>query len=333
MEFKCRNCGHKLVVADTQAGKKGRCPNCKEVQTVPHPTAEQGNPLYNRELLEAPEPRTIETPAPAETDMTEAAYEQLRGALGGRLMEPEEIPQRRYPWILDIFLYPLNSSALQILLICVGIPFLLRVLLTFFKALTIHIPVMLIGWVLSLVLHWAVLAILLLYVNWYIFECLRDSAQGRIRAPETGAATPGLGELLTEGFRLIVCALLCMAPAFVYRIRNDGIDPLFWVLYGMGGFVFPMALLAVVIYESLRGANPILIVRSILCTFFRYCVLVPFCYVLCLMFPLAFSLLLNRRYWHWSYVLQAVAFYLLLIMAHLLGRFHFKYDEQLYWDT
>jgi hypothetical protein len=51
------------------------------------------------------------------------------------------------------------------------------------------------------------------------------------------------------------------------------------------------------------------------------------------MFPLAFKFLFDLDRWHWSYLLLAVAFYLLLMMAHLLGRFHFKYDEQLYWDT
>jgi len=124
-----------------------------------------------------------------------------------------------------------------------------------------------------------------------------------------------------------------MAPALVYLIYGGGTDTIFWTLYGVGGFVFPMALLAVVMYESLRGLNPFLLLRSIARTPIQYLFLVPLCYILCLMFPLAYSFILNKQYWHFSYVLQAVAFYQALIMAHLLGRFHFKNDERLYWDT
>ena len=54
----------------------------------------------------------------------------------------------------------------------------------------------LILYVLFIVLHWAALLMSLLYVNWYIAECIRDSAAGGIRAVDTTASTPGFGELL-----------------------------------------------------------------------------------------------------------------------------------------
>jgi len=129
-------------------------------------------------------------PEPTEEDQSETAYEELRAAFGGRILEPEEIPQRKYPWIVDIFLYPLNVSALTILLICVGGPFCLRVALKFCMVLTGAIPVLLIFWVIFLMLHWAALLLLGMYMIWYVFAAMRDSAEGGIRAPVPRTPAP-----------------------------------------------------------------------------------------------------------------------------------------------
>ena len=113
-----------------------------------------------------------------------------------------------------------------------------------------------------------------------------------------------------------------------------GIDPTFWALWAAGNFIFPMVLLAMVMHESLFSAlNPILLIRSIFRTFFQYVALALACGVLSLPLSMVYFLILSPGHWHLAYALLAVAFYLLLIMAHLLGRFHFKYDERLYWDT
>lgn len=333
MKFHCTSCGRKLSVPDARAGKKGRCPKCKEVLTIPDPAGEPEKSPHDLELLDVPPADTNEAALVAESDESAAAYEQLQGALGGRLMKPDEIPQRKYPWIIDIFLYPLNLSALTMVLICVGGPFFLRVVVTFFKVFTIHIPVLLIAWLMSLMIHWAAIILLGFYMIWYVFACVRDSAHGGIRAPNTAAATPGLSELIVEFFRLLACLVFCMAPALVFAIRGGGADPLFWTLFAAGGSAFPMALLAVIMYESLGGLNPLLIVRSIVRTFLHYLVLVPFCYALCLMFPLAYRILLDPHQWHWSYLLQALDFCLLMVMAHLLGRFYWKNQEKLDWDA
>ena len=85
-------------------------------------------------------------------------------------------------------------------------------------------------------------------------------------------------------------------------------------------------------YDSFSGLNPFLIIRSILRTLLRYFVMVPFCYALCLLFPVAYCLIPNKRYWHFAYPLLFVAYYLILVMGHLLGRFYFKNEETLYWD-
>jgi hypothetical protein len=333
MKFDCTNCGRKLRVPDATAGKKGRCPQCKVVLTVPAPAAEAAKSPHDLELLDVPPSAGDEAVPPRAVDESATAYEQLQGALGGRLMAPEEAPERKYPWIIDIFLYPLNFSALTMVLICVGGPFLLRIVVKFFIAFTIHIPVLIIGWAIALVLHWLALLVLTAYMIWYLFACVRDSADGGIRAPNTLAITPGLGELFMEFFRLLVCIGLLWVPTQVYLVLGAPVDTLYLVLVGLGSFAFPMALLGVIMYESVAGLNPLMIVCAIGRTFFHYLLLVPFCYALWLIVPLAYRLILDPRYWHWAYVLQALDFCLLMILAHLLGRFFWKHQEKLNWDA
>ena len=332
MEFHCTHCGCKLAVPEAHRGKKGRCPKCKETLIVPNTDVEQKSSLHDMRLLDLPQPDETES-STSQSDESAAAYEQLRGSLGGRIMDPEEPPERKYPWIIDIFLYPLNFAALTMLLICVGGPFLLRVMVIFAKVAMIHVPVMLIIWFVFIVVHWVVELLLGMYVIWYFFACVRDSAEGGIRAPNTTAMTPGLWDLLLVTFRLLACAALCVLPVALCAFYRGQADPLCLVLTVLGGLVFPMALLSVVMHESVNGLNPLLVLRSILRTPVHYLLLVPFCYALSRIIPLAFGLILDKQHWHWSYVLQAASFYQTLVVAHLLGRFYFKNEEKLEWDA
>jgi len=175
------------------------------------------------------------------------------------------------------------------------------------------------------------LAILVLYVNWYFCECVRDSAAGGIRAADTTAAAPGLGEIFGQAISVIVTALICMAPALIYLNHARSADSVFLVLSGAGGLLIPMAILAVVMFEGLHGLNPGLLLRSILRTFSQYCALVVFCYVSCLLVPVAGYFLVNQ--WILGSVLLLLTFYQLLILAHLLGRFYWRNETKLNWDA
>jgi len=35
IELRCSNCGKRIKVSESHAGKKGKCPKCKNVVTVP----------------------------------------------------------------------------------------------------------------------------------------------------------------------------------------------------------------------------------------------------------------------------------------------------------
>jgi phage FluMu protein Com len=336
MTFTCEHCGRRLTVPAGQAGKKGRCPQCKKAVTVPTGVAEEpaaqpevaalpGTFPRNSLLFDAP------PPSAAASETPEQAEERLRTLQRDYVLrERDKLPQRPLPWAIDIFLYPLCRSSLIILTLGTVIPLVLRVILKLSRALALAFAPALIPWVLSIIAHWGAMLVFVLYITWYVAECIRDSAAGGIRAPDTTALTPGVSELIGQSLTVLACAGTCVAPAILFT--DGGTDPLFWILYGLGGFLFPMALLAVTLFDSLRALNPILLLSSLFSTFLPYCLLAAFCCATYLLPPLAIRCLLNE-FWLYGYLLLFVTFYLALVLAHLVGRFYWRNEERLNWDT
>lgn len=323
MQFQCTSCGRKLTVADSQAGRKGRCPQCKEMMTVPKA------PPRDVELLDLSGPAA--PAAPTESDQTDVAYAQLSSAFGGRLARPEEIPERKLPWFIDIFLYPLNRAGLMTLLVCVGVPLLLQAVTKFFGILTMIFVPFMVFWVLLLVLFWGSVVVFLLYMNWYVCECIRDSARGQIRAADTIGETPGLAEMTGQAIYMVASVLATFGPAIIYYAETRRADAILWLLCGAAGFVLPMALLGVAMYEDVRGLNPIRLIGSTLKTLPQYTIRAPFCYLLCALIPAAIYYML--KFWIVGHALMLAAYYAWLVLAHQLGRFFYKNDETLNWDV
>jgi len=344
IRFCCEHCGHKISVKDKHAGKQGKCPKCKTILTVPKPQTRGAGPaqrdvdeskisskasVHDLTLLDVSqqikaESQPAEQPVPDET-----AYEQLRRLQGGRItQESDQIPQRKLPWIIDIFLYPISKPGLIMLGLIIGVRLFVKFLgltLTFAAAelqplLIVAVPVVIVGI--------AVRIILWLYFYWYFCECIRESAAGQLRAPETIGSVPGFGDMLRQLLRLLGCLAVFFAPVLIYFQRDRTADAVFWSLLGYAVFFFPMAILAVVMFDSVRGLNPVLLIGSIFSTFFQYCGLVLFIaagvFVL-LSLPITREALISR------FILHCVCIYLALVAAHLLGRFYWRYQEKLNW--
>jgi hypothetical protein len=97
----------------------------------------------------------------------------------------------------------------------------------------------------------------------------------------------------------------------------------------LGVFFFPIGLLAVIMFGSLSGLNPALLIRSIRGTFAEYCGLLAL-----------LGALLGLAYAMSAFLPKAVALmaglfwlYLLVILGHLLGRFYFRNEQKLCWDV
>jgi phage FluMu protein Com len=341
MTFTCEHCGRRLTVADGQAGKKGRCPQCKKVLTVPLAVAAQVLTQIESLVPEVeerakPSPRNPllfdMPPADASPQTPTQAQEELQTLRDNYLLKGQNGPRKRpLPWMIDVFLYPVTKLGLLILLLCGGIPFALRPLVIFSQDLTAAFMPGLFLLIPLFFAHWGSLLLAGLYINWYVAECIRDSAAGSVRAVDTTATTPGFGELFGQSLTVLACAGAYLGPAFLYAQNHDA-DPIFWTLFGVGGFLFPMALLAVTMFESLRALSPVLVVTSVFSAFIPYCLLATFCCAACLL-PLQLTRLWFNNSWPLEYGYLFLTFYAAVVLAHLVGRFYWKYEERLRWDA
>jgi len=366
IDFTCANCGQRISDLKTHAGKKVICPKCQSMLFVPTDSEASAESIRvvrftcsmcHREIEEPESSRgklvecphckeyvpvpIVEKPAQqaalpgrpgGEDDTSDRQFEELQRSMGEMPVKaPDQPAERKLPWILDIFLYPTSKAGLITLSIIIFVPLLIRVVVNLLSAgahgflplLVLAVPVSMIGMIIRLLLS--------LYLYWYFCECIRDSAAGGVRAPETVGATPGLGDLLWQWFRTFVCLVIFGAPTLIYYARVQQIDSVFWALLAAGVFVFPMALLAVVMFDSFAGLNPILLVGSVFSTFLPYCAMIAV-FVL-LVFLVVQEAPLIQVSAILFFTVKCVGIYLLLIVAHLLGWFYHRYEQKLNWEV
>jgi hypothetical protein len=331
--FECQNCERTINVPKTYAGKEVRCPSCKEPFIVPatnvdnppaQPAASAG-PLTPRDV---PEEYKLKDEPPSQTSESERAFATEPESEEG-LAETSD-GERKLPWFIDIFLYPTSPSGLISLIIFVLIPLLAAIVRTLMGPLGFSIG--LAGFFLNLAIG--------LYLFWFFTECVRDSAEGGTRAPEAFALS-SLGEMWSQAQHVIGCYLILLGPVLFYRLFTERTDAIFWILLVYGAFFFPMGLLACIMFDSIRGLSPILLIGSIFNTFFRYIGLVFLIVAIILAFsalpgtetddPQAqlpkISMLIVGG------IFYGIAIYMALVIAHLIGRFYYQNQEKLNWEV
>jgi DNA-directed RNA polymerase subunit RPC12/RpoP len=320
VRFQCQNCGRNISALPTQSGKKGKCPNCNQTLIVPQ--------LHGLTLLDAPaeyklQDRQPKPPAPAQQEIQNEENETRPQD------QVESDKQRKLPWFIDIFLYPTSAPGLAHLAIFVGVPFLIYLVRQLLG------PFALMLWLPSLIVNF----LIGLYMCWYFAECVRDSANGGVRAPEAFASAD-IGSMFGQWLYIAACYALFIAPATFYSIFTGRIDAIFWILAAYGVFFFPMGLLAVVMFDSSSAFNPLLWIGSILSTFFQYCGLV----LLIAGISLAFRAMIGIGESHapqqdtigtgiMGAALLCPMLYLVFVVAHLFGRFYWRYQDKLNWEV
>jgi len=352
INFHCQKCGQKITTDQAHAGKKGKCPKCKNIVVVP--TTANTNSDANRDDFDLTGYDFDTFSKDKDSGQTPGQLEltQLHRQEASRV---ETAPGRKLPRILEIFLYPASAAGMITLGVLLGIRLAVDLTVMFLGFLSMYCAPLFLLALLAFYAGILVKAILLLFFFWYLCECVRDSAFGGLRAPETIANPPGLGELFRVGFiwlvfwgPLVIYSLYKYPPSrmfiaiftlpegfpsrdvFVYIIQNDRtlLLLLFWAIY-----FFPMSLLAVSIFDSFSGLNPILIIGSIFSTFSRY-----FGIVLVFHIPIVFIVASLMAYPRVAIGLPGLAYrfvcaYLLLVTGHFLGRFYYRNEERLYWEV
>lgn len=322
IKFRCKYCGRKFSVPQIHAGKKGKCPKCKNIIVVPKiESTSPKNSDYDLTLLDVPQEYKILDKPLSLYDSSEQAV-----APGQKLEElaaekTEFTAQRKLPWPIDIFLYPMNQAGLITLAIIILIP----LMIDFTAALLgpfgffISIP----GFFIKIVIG--------LYFFWYLAECIRDSAGGGIRAPETIGNAPGLGDLFWQMLIIAGCYIVFVGPVGIYFLYTKRTDVIYWSLLAYAVLFLPMGLLAVVMFDSFSGLNPIIIIGSISSTLLPYCVMIVVFilsgYLIAVKMPETDGSPVL------AFVFQCISIYMLLVMAHLLGRFYWRYEDKLNWEV
>jgi DNA-directed RNA polymerase subunit RPC12/RpoP len=359
IELKCENCGQKISVPQIHAGKNARCPKCKNVLVVPTrpqaPAKTIGTVRFtcsicNREIAEPGSSRGKLVPCPhcgayvavpmpeksahtaEEPDESDRRFEELQtGSIREFKQEPKSVTERKLPWILDIFLYPASTSGMTVLATIVLTRFFFRVTVLYLgQASFVFLPFLAFFgfmWGLGMIVR----IVLCMYLCWYLSECIRGSAAGGVRAGETRGYSAGLGEMFGQTLRVVGCFLVYLGPAIFYFIETERTDAIFWCLFVFGLVFLPMSFLAVAIFETWRGLNPILVAGSIFSTFLPYLAMI-------LTFMAAGIVIVEKAPNPWGshltfFITWCVGVYLLMIAAHLLGWFYHRYEQQLNWEV
>jgi DNA-directed RNA polymerase subunit RPC12/RpoP len=349
MKFRCPHCSQKIGLLAEYAGKQVRCAKCKQPFRVPQqlPAAEAGT-----EVLRA-DPQ--QTAAGFGSMQSSGSLEELLAAeqsspplqfapspppvapdepfiIPGALEEDEkEKGKRELPWPIDIFLYPASLSGL----LTIGVIVTSQLVAPLFCCMSGIIQI-----------------IIGLYMYWFFCECVRDSANGGIRAPETIGSMGSIFEMFWQFIRLFACFCFFFSPVLFYasysffssaeRGSFEINNILFFSLLTYGIFFFPMGVLSLVMFDSVKGLNPILLVRSILSAFFQYFGLVILFYGLYFVyiFFVAGSSIMSMTTGSvilgmliHAVVSRVVFLWFFLIAAHLLGRFYWRYEDKLYWEV
>jgi len=340
IQFHCKNCGQKIAVQDKFSGKKGKCPKCKNIVVVPKPEdrvtstnqsdsgfqkVDSKSSAYDLTLLNVP-PEHKAAEQPIIQDISDKAVEseqRFKGTAGIEKSEPAG--KRKLPWIIDVFFYPISMPGIVTLGIIIILPLLINIAAGLIGQF---------GFFISLPGFVFIKIPITLYFFWYLAECVRDSALGGVRAPETLGNAPSLGDMFWHTLKIIGCFAVFAGPPGYYFLYTQRTDVVFWALLAYAVFFLPMGLLAVVIFDSFSALNPILLICSIFSTFFQYCGLV----LILLVFALSVIATNKIKPDSWDarvygLIIFCGLLYSALVAAHFLGRFYWRYEKKLNWDV
>lgn len=310
IQFRCGQCDAKLRVPETHAGKQARCPRCKGALRIPQAPTSPSVESRGAETADAApqnplDPALLEPPRASETSVSEPAATC-----------DENAPRSPF----QVLLYPFSVSGVIHILVFSLLPPLWAqaTTLRFWESPGIG-P-----------LFWLVL--LTLYFIHYAATCLSDSAAGGTRAVDVNSeATPlSVDALLSTAQTILPAVAFVWAPAFAYYLFKERVDWILLTWLAVAGFSFPMILLAVNDFDSIRGASPLLVLPSIASVLRPYCVLASCQFALgALTGTLLYLSVGHSGIW----LLRPPVFYVALVAVHVLGRFYCRHKERLNWGA
>ena len=356
IEFVCEHCSRKIRVKDEYAGKKGRCPHCKQMLTVPQPAVPNASDLITYECqicgktLKSPKSAQgkikecphcssfVEIPVPstgADYQMSDSPL-QLREKLSTQeVVQPrpdiivkessentDQKPKRLLPVFLDIFLYPLSIAGILMLLLFAFGPLVLY-------------PLTFLG-CMGTLLYLGLVICLMAYMFWYLSLCILKTAEGEVRAPsilDEGMDT-SVTDMIVQMLRTFLLIVICLMPSIIYRANTQTTDAVFWLILSIGIFFLPMMLLISIMFDSFWMVwNPRVMFGGMFSSFFNYVILVLTFYMPIGLYFYIGTIERERGNLGISLAINAFSIYLFMVSSHLLGWYFYKNEEKLYWDV
>jgi len=337
IRFNCTFCGFQLRVPSIYAGKKGKCPKCKNTVLIPQlvPPPQQDEPIRLVHDAEPPaEPARPAYSSPQQWHRTGVEPDNVAANVDKAVPSPEQKPAT----LLNVFTFPFSmAGVLHFILFWFG-PFLLGLAGRMFAAACCY------GQLLVIAAYIALLG----YFYYYLSSCIVAAAKDERTAPDVSFDNlPSFTELLGRVLLVFGCTLACFGPMILYvsyfyiwpavgqfwvgsaEPPNWRADPVYWLLYGIGVFLFPMFLLVAALFDSIAALNPFLIIASIFSTFISYCALALLFCVIGLLMNFVGQLQPGGLF----VLAWGIDVYLLFIAAYILGRFFRRYEDRLNWEV
>ncbi len=340
IEFTCHKCGQQLQMADEYEGKECRCPECKEILIVPQlfppefltgngqPPAEgNAGKMTDRSINFALDLKPKPEVMPSYAEVVEPQLTQ-------KLTEKEKLQEHkaalRRPLLIETLLYPTSIHGLSIIAVIVGIFLIIDLIVTpIINLVAVFLgPLSFIMWALILIIA----VITTGYAFWYLGHCVRETAEGDNMAPDVLVDSPSIADMALQFLQTAACLAFFAAPVVVYYSLTGKTDIIFFALLGYAALFLPMGLLSVIINDDIAGLNPVLLVRSIVMTFFSYLKLVVLFYLIGWLMFYSLRFFINLPF-YLNFIFNAVLLYFLIMLAHLLGRFYRAKRDKLGWDT
>lgn len=336
IRFNCAFCGQQIRVSPVHAGKKAKCPKCKNIVIIPQPAPEAQQPREEEPIRlkrdPEPPPRQVGLSGAQAQDWYRRSQEPTANAV--IFSEP---PEPKPATILDVFTFPFSLAGVLHFILFWFAPLLLWVA-SMFAGACCYLYILVLGFCFALIG----------YFFYYLSCCVIAAARDERFAPDMSFDdTPGFFDLLRRVFLILGGVLICFIPLILYIIfayvrpafQNDSevafyalrTDPWYWITYGLGVFLLPMFFLAVVLFDSITALNPVLIITSIAGTFVPYCGLaILFCVIGLVMNFLGRS---QPGIGVISFFAWGIDIYLMFIAAYILGRFFRRYESKLNWEV
>lgn len=350
IRFACPRCDQHIAIDELGAGMEINCPTCQSLCVVP-PQA----PVRSLPTLMAPPPACspVMAPSPGQPDQ-QTQYHCTNPECGSLWFESQLMPlefggktinvcpqcrlgvskltKQVSSWVRlpGAFLYPFKGSGIWILLL--GTP--LLAFMEFGKKMGIGMGV------------WIATTFVLGFFGMTLINVVWTTADNEVD-PLDWPDFSGWDEITQTASQIGLSALLVFAPALLCSVARWGVLGPFsqllpttdWAMLGLGFIVFgavyyPMALLAVAMFDSVAGVNPIIVLPSIFKTPLQYLVvLVLIGFMWFIRQALSLALLVLPLGWRFAAFLpvEFFTFYSLIVSARIMGLLYKANAAKLGW--